>query len=139
MPEESTTPDLVELMSEVVEAFNRRDVDQLMSFFAPDAIFESPVLGSSFEGAVAIRDFAEDWLGAFEDWAVQPEEIIDMGNGVVFVVYRQEGRPLGSTGLVRSQAVGVYQWADGAVARARTYDDIDEGRAAAERLAAERG
>jgi ketosteroid isomerase-like protein len=139
MPEESTTPDLVELMGKVVEAFNRSDVDTLMSFFAADAVFESPVLGTSFEGVAAICTFAEDWLGAFEEWAVEPEEIIDMGNGVVFVVYRQEGRPVGSSGLVRSRAVSVYQWADGEVARATTYDDIDKGRAAAERLAQETG
>jgi hypothetical protein len=94
MPEESTTPDLVELMGKVVEAFNRSDVDTLMSFFAADAVFESPVLGTSFEGVAAICTFAEDWLGAFEEWAVEPEEIIDMGKGVVFVVYRQEGRPV---------------------------------------------
>jgi ketosteroid isomerase-like protein len=139
MSEESTTPDLVELMGGVVQAFNRSDVDGLMGFFAADAVFESPVLGNSFEGVAAIRGFAEDWLGAFEEWAVEPEEIIDMGNGVVFVVYRQEGRPVGSSGLVKSLAVSVYEWADGAVVRARTYGDIDQARAAAERLAEERG
>jgi ketosteroid isomerase-like protein len=138
MPEKSATPGLVERMGEVVEAFNRRDVDALMSFFAADAVFESPVLGTSFDGVAAIRRFAEDWLGAFEEWAVEPQEIIDMGNGIVFVVYRQEGRPVGSSGLVRSQAVSVYEWADGAVARATTYADIDAARAAAERLAKER-
>jgi hypothetical protein len=34
--------------------------------------------------------------------------------------------------------VSVYEWADGAVARATTHTDIDEARAAAERLAEER-
>ncbi len=138
MAEESTTPDLVKLMGEAVEAFNRGDVDALMSFFAADAVFESPVLGTSFEGAAAIRGFAEDWLGAFEEWAVELEEIVDMGNGIVFVVYGQEGRPVGSTGRARSRAVSVYEWADASVVRTKTYDDIDEARAAAERLAEER-
>jgi ketosteroid isomerase-like protein len=139
MSDESTTPDLVDLMGEVVEAFNRRDVDGLMSFFAADAVFESLALGTSFEGAAAIRGFAEDWLGGFEEWAVEPEEISDMGNGVAFIVYRQEGRPVGSSGRARSRAVSVYEWADGAVARATTYANIDEARTAAERLAEERG
>jgi ketosteroid isomerase-like protein len=138
MPEESTTSDLVELMGEVVEAFNRRDVDALMSFFAAGAVFESPVLGTSFDGVAAIRGFAEDWLGAFEEWAVEPDEITDMGNGVAFVVYRQEGRPVGSSGRARSRAVSVYEWADGAIVRTTTYDNVDKGRAAAERLAESR-
>jgi ketosteroid isomerase-like protein len=139
MPEESTTPDLVELMGEFVEAFSCCDIDALMSLFAVNAVFESQVLGSSFEGVAAIRVFAEDWLGAFEEWAVEPQEIIDMGNRVVFLVCGQEGRPVGSSGLVRSRWVSVYEWADGVITRATTYDDIDAGRAAAERLAQERG
>jgi hypothetical protein len=35
--------------------------------------------------------------------------------------------------------VSVYEWADGAVARATTYANIEEARTAAERLAEERG
>jgi hypothetical protein len=54
-------------------------------------------------------------------------------------VYRQEGRPVGSSGLIRSRAVSVYEWVDGEVARGTTYDDIDEARAAAERLAESSG
>jgi hypothetical protein len=38
MPEESTTPDLVELVRETVEAGDRGDVDALLTFYAPDAI-----------------------------------------------------------------------------------------------------
>jgi hypothetical protein len=139
MSQESTTPDLVARMSEVVDAFNRCDVDAVMSFFAADAVFESQVLGTSFEGAAAIRGFAEDWFGVFEEWAVEPQEITDIGNGVVFLAYRQEGRPVGSSGRIPSWAVSVYEWADGMVARATTYDDIDKARAAAERLAESRG
>jgi ketosteroid isomerase-like protein len=139
MAEESRTPDLVQHMGEVVEAFNRRDVDALMSFFAADAVFESRALGTSFGGTAAIRGFAEDWLGAFDEWAVESQEITDMGNGVVLLVYRQEGRPVGSSGRAQSRAVSVYEWAGGSVARATTYTDIDEARAAAERLAEERG
>jgi ketosteroid isomerase-like protein len=135
MPEGSTTPEPVELMGEVVEAFNRRDVDALMSFFAADAVFESLMLGTSFEGVVAIRAFAEDWFGAFEEWVVEPEEITDIGNGVVLLVYRQEGRPVGSSGRIGSRAVSVYEWTDGVVARATTYGDTNRARAAAERLA----
>jgi ketosteroid isomerase-like protein len=126
-------------MSEVVEAFNRCDVDAVMSFFAADAVFESRVLGASFEGAGAIRGFAEDWLGAFEEWVVEPQEITDVGNDVVFIVYSQEGRPVGSSGRISSRAVSVYAWAAGAIVRATTYSNIDEARAAAERLAQERG
>jgi hypothetical protein len=38
MPEESTSPDLVELNRRFVEAWNRRDVEAVMNSFAPDAV-----------------------------------------------------------------------------------------------------
>jgi ketosteroid isomerase-like protein len=49
--EESTTPDL---MRDAFEAVNRCDLDAMMSFYAPDALWESPPLGTSFEGRAAI-------------------------------------------------------------------------------------
>jgi hypothetical protein len=36
--EESTTPDLVELVRLLNEAFNRRDWDAVERFYAPDAV-----------------------------------------------------------------------------------------------------
>jgi len=38
VPEESTTPDLVELVRRLDEAANRLDFDAAMSFYAPDAV-----------------------------------------------------------------------------------------------------
>jgi len=58
MPEESTTPDLVELGSRFLEAANRRDFDAMLSFFAPDAVLGSgDALRMTFEGVAAIRGF----------------------------------------------------------------------------------
>ena len=53
MSQESTTPDLVELMRKAYEAVNRRDfdLDAMMSFYAPDALWESPPLCTRFRGS----------------------------------------------------------------------------------------
>ena len=91
----STTPDLVELMRDAFEAVNRGDLDAAMEFFAPDAAWEVVSLGTSFEGVPAIRGFCEDWLGPYEDYELQPDEILDLGGGVVFVVTRFTARPVG--------------------------------------------
>jgi ketosteroid isomerase-like protein len=98
MPEESTTPDLVELVRVVTDAADRRDLDAVMRFFAPDAVWDAVSLGTSFEDVAAIRGFLEDWLGAYEEHEMQPEEIVDLGNGVVFAVTRLTARPVGSVG-----------------------------------------
>jgi ketosteroid isomerase-like protein len=141
MPGESATHDLVELTRRMFDAANRRDLDVTQSFYAPDAVWETMSLGTSFEGVAAIRGFLEDWLSAYEEYVMQPEEIVDLGNGVVFVVVRLTARPIGSVGsaLVRRRPI-VFAWVEGMVARVTAYaDSVDAGRAAAERLAASRG
>jgi ketosteroid isomerase-like protein len=61
MPEESTTPDLVELTRQAFDAANRGELDAMMSFLAPHAVFEATALGVSFEGVAAVRGVIEDW------------------------------------------------------------------------------
>jgi hypothetical protein len=78
MPDESTTPDLVELQRRLTAATNRGDADA-------------------------------------------------------------EGRPVGSSGEVQLRYGTVSVWEDGKIARITNYTGIDEARAAAERLAQERG
>ena len=138
MSEESTTPDLVELMGRTFEAANRRDLDAVASSFAEDAIFDGRAAGALFEGRAAIRRFLEDWFGAYEELEVGLEEVRDLGNGVVFAVVIQNGRPAGSAGHLRQREGWVFVWVRGLIARLTAYD-IDEARAAAERLAESRG
>jgi ketosteroid isomerase-like protein len=139
MTEESTTPDLVELVRQAVEAATHRDFDALMSFYAPDAVWDlSPMGVGTFEGRAAIRGFAEDWLGSYEDFEIELQEVLDLGNGVVFVVNRLKGRLAGSTGDTQLRQAWVQVWVDAMMVRHMSYLDIDEARAAAERLAQER-
>jgi ketosteroid isomerase-like protein len=139
MPEEPTTSDLVERVHRLFEAANRRDVDTVMSFFHPDAVWEGDWLGTNFEGVTAIRGFVEDWTGAYEDWETKVEEVTDLGNGVTFGVHTQKGRPVASTGdYVRLRGAAVAAWAAGRIVRITFYADIEEARAAAQGLAESR-
>jgi len=138
--QESTTPDPVEGVRRAFEALRRRDVDEFMSTWTPDAVWDLNAWGiGSFEGLAAIRGFVEDWLGNYEDYLAEAEEIFDLGDGVVFVAYREFARPLGSEGNLERRQAQVLLSVEGRVERATTYKDIDQARAAAERLAEERG
>ena len=140
MADESTTPDLVELMRRAFEAFDRLDLDLTMSFFGPDSVWDASPWGlGTFEGRAAVRRFFEDWVGPYDEFAIEPEEILGLGNGVVFVVFCHNARLTGSTGHVRLRQAGVYVWVEDVIVRTTSYRDIDEARAAAERLAEERG
>jgi ketosteroid isomerase-like protein len=138
MAEESTTPDLVELGRRIHEAVNRRDFDLLKSVYAPDALVDAEGLGT-FGGRAAIRRFFEDMVGSFDQYVIEQEEFLDLGNGVGFEVARQSGRPLGSAGRIQQRFASVTESAEGLIVRGTFYTDIDEARAAAERLAEERG
>ena len=137
MPEESTTPDPVECVRRQFEAGNRRDIDAVVSTFAVDAVLEGRGLGDVFEGQAAIRAFVEGWFGMYEELEFKLEEVHDLGNGVVLAVVLQEGRPVGIAGHVQQREGWVYVWVGGLIARFTVYD-IDEARAAPERVAQER-
>jgi ketosteroid isomerase-like protein len=93
----------------------------------------------TFEGRAAVCGFFEDWLSAYEEFEVVVEEIADLGNGVTYAVLSQKGRPVGSSGEVRVRFASVSLWVNGLAARVTNYSDIEQARAAAERLAEERG
>lgn len=75
MSEESTTPDLVELTRRVYDAANVGDFDAMMRLFDRDAVWDMPDEGiGTFEGAVAVRRFVEDWRGSYEEYEVETFE-----------------------------------------------------------------
>jgi ketosteroid isomerase-like protein len=92
-----------------------------------------------FEGHEAIRAFMADWIGAYEDFEVKAKEIRDLGSEVSFALLAQRGRPFDSNGFVHLRYASATTWRNGLVQRSTQYTDIDQARAAAERLAQERG
>jgi uncharacterized protein (TIGR02246 family) len=138
MPEEPTTPDLVELLRRGFEALNRRDPDAVISLWASDAVLEGQV--GNLRGRAEIRSFFEEWFGAYEELEYKLEDVRDLGNGVVFAVVAQEGVPAGSAGHghFRQREGCVFLWERGLIARLSSDGDVGEARAAAERLAEER-
>ncbi len=137
MSEESTSPDLAELTRVVFEAVNRRDIDAVMSFFAPDALLAGFEV---VEGRAAIRGFLDEWFGYFAELRFEVEEFVVLDDGVVLAVVHQEGRPVGVDGQVHQREGWAIHWsADGLLVRLTTNNDIGEVRAAVARLAQERG
>jgi len=139
MPEKSTTPDLVELTRRIADALDRRDFEGFISFWTPDGAWEAQPLGIKFDGAVAIRSFVEDWIGSYEEYENEMEEIDNLGDGVVFAVGRQHVRLVGSTATMQERWAYTVVWAEGKIVQLTAYLDVDQARAAAERLVEERG
>jgi ketosteroid isomerase-like protein len=140
MPEESTTHDTAELVRRGFEALNWRDFDGFVSAWATDAVWDLSAWGvGTFESPTAIREFSEDWLGNYEEYLAEAEQILDLGHGVVFVAYLEVARPAGSQGRLERRQACVALLRQHLIERMTMYADIHEARAAAERLAEERG
>ena len=140
MSDESTAPDLVELQNRLTAAAQSRDLDAMAAFYAPHGVYDMSPLGMGvFEGRAAALGFIRDWWGSYEEFEFEAEETLDLGNGVGFRVIAQTARPVGSMGKVQLRYAAVGVWEGGKVVRMTNYNDIDVARAAAERLAEERG
>jgi ketosteroid isomerase-like protein len=140
MSEGSTTPDLVELTRRVFDAGSRHDLDATRSLYAADALLDlSDAALGSFQGVAAIGNFLEDWWGTWEEHLIEVEEVVDLGHGVAFSCVREDGRVAGSDGHVQQRRGWVLLWVEGVISQATAYLDVDEARAAAERLAESRG
>lgn len=138
MPEDFTTSEVVALVMRFVEAANRRDFAAIEAFYAPDVVLRGAEIGT-FEGRAAARGVLEDVIAPYEEFRTEIEEVLDLGFGVAFAVVIARGRLGGSSAEVPFRYATVTIWREGLLAQQANYTDVDEARAAAERLAEERG
>jgi ketosteroid isomerase-like protein len=123
-----------------VDAVNRRDFDQFAGFFGSDSVWDlSPMGLGIYEGSSAVLAFVEDWNGSYEEFELVLEDVLDLGNEVVFAVVLQRARLTGSAAELRMRYASVNLQAGRVFERITNYTDIDEARSAAERLAQARG
>jgi SnoaL-like domain len=134
--DESTTPDPAELTHRLFETANVGDFNAMMRFFGSGSIWDVEPWGlGTHAGPAAIQRFIEGWIGSFDGYQVVIEEMLDLGNGVVFAVATQYGRSAHVRGELRLRYAPVFVWADSIVVTVTHYRDIDQARAAAKRLA----
>jgi hypothetical protein len=139
MPEQPTTPDPLELTRGLADAYNRRDVDSIVSVYSADAVWDMSELGAGVvQGHDAIRRFLEGWLGSYDEFDFALEDVRDLGNGVAWAVVLPRGRPRGGEQFDEFRYGNCAVSADGLIERMVFSTDIAAGRTAAERLAQER-
>jgi ketosteroid isomerase-like protein len=136
MSGESTPPDGVASTRRFYDALNARDVDAVLSMFDPDLVWDVSRWGLGEHGGHrAIRNFLDDWMGEEVAYRVEVAELDDLGQGVVLVVVVHLLPGTGGSGILPVRSATVFEWAGSTATRITAYRDIDEGRAAARRLA----
>jgi len=139
MTEADATPGPVSLVRQAFDAGNRRDLDAIIGFHAPDAVWDLSDQGLGvFEGAGAIRGWLEGWFAAWADLRPDVRELSDLGEGLVFVRVLEAGGPRDGGGHVEQQRGWVVVAEHASIASIAIMLDPDRPIAAAERLAQER-
>ena len=111
-----------------------------MRMFAPDLVWDLSMTGlGTYEGVAAVREFIDSWWATWENHHHRVEEIRDFGHGVVYVALWEDGRLVGSSTPVEQRNVTLQEWARGEIVRVTAFVGRGKARAAAERLAKERG
>ena len=112
----------VEVVRQILAA-GPEDIDAILALHHPDweghIPAQYPVAGT-WEGLDGVRAFVEEWMEAFDEFRVTPDEFIDHEDAVVVAVtYRGRGR--GSHLTLTDRWFYVYRFRDGKVFRWRPY------------------
>jgi ketosteroid isomerase-like protein len=124
----------VKTVRDAAEAFKRGDLDTWVGYWADD-IDHRAVEGApddlAIHGKDALRAYAQDWQDTFDDFAIEPVELIDAGEDNVVAVIRISGRAKLSGVETDLTYATLYTLRDGKVVRGREYWTREEALEAA--------
>jgi ketosteroid isomerase-like protein len=120
------------------ERFAARDLEALLSLFDSEAetrdaggLGISETAGGYRHGPQGFLLATKETLEVFDDYRVEPEELIDVGDTVVAQV-RIVGRGKASGALLEESLVHAWTFRDGKVIRGEVYRTTEEAIAALE-------
>ena len=122
MPQEN-----VEVVRELLEAFERRDHERAFEFYDQDIVWEhhdDNDLGGVYHGHEGVRSYWREWLSAWSDLRFEVQEVREAGDEVVALIHnqRQWGRHSGIEVAWPDYGL-VFTIRDGKVVRWRFYPE----------------
>ncbi len=126
----------VEILSEMVVAFNRRDLDAWLATIGPEVEWDMSegFLGAQdvYRGLAGAQKWWSDFLAAWETFHSEIDEIVEGKNGGIVVGMLGKGRGLASGVEIELHFVFVFWFADDLkVVRARMFQERAAALAAA--------
>jgi ketosteroid isomerase-like protein len=113
----------IEVVRRHIEAYDRDDAAGALASLDDHVILDTTrvsfggLTGAVSHGHDGVVQEMRSWLGAFEDYAFEIEQLTDLGGGTVAVVIAERGRGKGSGVLVERTMAGLYTVLDGKIAR----------------------
>jgi ketosteroid isomerase-like protein len=125
----------VEIVSEMLDAFNRRDLDGYLARISPDVEWDvsEGFLGVQdvYRGRAGVRKWWNDFLEAWERFDAEIDEMAEGKVGAVLVGIDGKGRGSASGVETEHHFLFVIWVADHKVARVRMFQSRDEALEAA--------
>ena len=125
----------VEIVRAEAAAASRGDLDAWLEYWTDDIDFRAaegaPDDHGPINGKDALRVFGQDWLDTFDEFKVEPVELIDAGDDNVIAVMRVSGRAKLSGVETDMTYAELSTLRDGKIARGRQYFTRDEALEAA--------
>ena len=113
----------LEVVRSFIEAWSRNDLDEIMSFFAPDCVYHNiPV--QPVQGTAAIRAVLQGFMGMASevDWVVH--HLAETPDGVVLT--ERSDRFLVRGKWIELPVMGAFAVRDGRIAEWRDYFDMKQ-------------
>jgi uncharacterized protein len=108
----------VEIVRRHLEAYLSGDNETTLSYYDPEVEFDARARpgGQVYRGHEGVAEAMRVWVGAWEDWKFEVEEIIDAGDRVL-VIGRESGRGRGSGVEIDQPNFIVFTLRDGRIVR----------------------
>ena len=124
----------VEVVREMWSAYNARNVDRSLDYFAEDCVVEDvPDLPDRaiYKGRKGVQERNLHFRKTWGDWAWELEEFIDAGDDVVVAMLVVRAHGSGSGTPVEAKAAFVYEVRDGKIVRDRPFTSRSQALEAA--------
>src|SRR5215203_5449446 len=103
----------VEIVRRHVEAYVAGDYETALAAYHPDAEFDARLRpeGTVYRGHEGIEEAMRVWVGAWDDWKLELDELLDAGDKVL-AIGRESGRGKGSGVEINHQVFVVFTLRD---------------------------
>ena len=114
----------VEIVRGSIESFQRGDYAGAMAPLHPEIEYDMTHFpdGKVYRGHDGVREAFRIWLGTWEDYRQELDEVIDAGDDEVIALVRESGRGKGSGIELERGTAGVWTLRDGKVVQIRFYE-----------------
>jgi ketosteroid isomerase-like protein len=114
----------VEVVRRMYEAFHKGDAESALAYFHPEVVVDASVRVDAGigHGRDELNAIVSRWVGAWDDWREEIEELRDLGDRVL-VLSTQYGKGRGSGVDVEARYALLYELQAEQITRLTMYDD----------------